>query len=946
MAHSNYLANEFEKKKIHIGCSDIILDGYENIDIFQKDSQIKNYNYLKLPYNDNSICEIIINSAIYQLEYSEIKQFFAEIKRIIANDGILTINLIDFDNLIVQYQNSAISLKQLNNLIFSEYRPFKSVINKNYIFTMLEYHNFEILTFEYDDNMIIQDYRSTIKATLNKSNIAEISNRQDFNLEDDNKNENDLFKGINFEIEKEELNKESDFDFDLFNEVVATNKHADTLDLALLNEVVNFDINDDFKIDEQKEIKSNDETLLNEIINFNFESDLPVQTTQSIDEDTNLLDKILNFNFDEELVEKKENNIKQENENNLLEEIINFNIDSQHTTTKNQNNDENRFDLYDELNLEAKAKYYNPSINIVWEGSQFIYNPLATINREISNKIIESGVADLTIIPYEKDDLDFNKSDAYISLLDNDIRRKKDVQPEIAKLPYAWVRNQKPLKSEAPKGAKWIIMHKSEYSSITKEEKLILSQCDEIWTSSFFSRNAIINSGIEFNKVQVVPSGINPDIFTPLGEKFYLNTNKKLKFLFVGPTNNRKGFDILLETYTKLFNQEDDVCLVIKENINTNYSETTNAKLLINNKKLQFNTPEIIYIDDKLSQSEMASLYRACDIIVSPYRSISMGISLLEAMACGLPVIASRGGASDDFLEEAFTSFIETESKIISNYIDGKEMLSNIEILEPSKDDLNDLLLYYYNNPSNIKSMGMLASAYSRTKWNWENSSIKILRRLDYLYGTKMSSTRENNFTPNYDDAIIFAYAEQSYIEKKYDETINLFRDSIKNNIDRRYMLLALHRITAILINKNEIFAAEEILDTIQKLYFNHPDTIYLKIILEANSNNNIEALNLLSSLMDNWKNYKYESDLGHNLDDLLVLNADLLLALDDIEAAHTLYTTALNFNNYNAYACYGAGLCFKYNDFIDDAIKMFEFAIKLKPDFIEAEKQIAELKN
>jgi glycosyltransferase involved in cell wall biosynthesis len=986
MAYDSKFSAKNGDIKLHIGCSDSVLYGYENIDRTARGNQIKNFSYLSLPYRDNTVSEVIVSKALSQLKYTNIDLFIKELARVVSNNGILTINFIDINNLMYQLRDNTLSLEQFNDFIFSQQDPPKSFISKQKIYELLKKYQFEIIGFEYEDPSILDDYRCRVKATINKAESKKSIISQPVNQSYTQKSERNIFDGIDFDLPDSQSNEESDFDLDLLNEVISTNKHADTLDLALLAEVMDFQVNDNtfqnstlnqeqsaaslldeimnFNFDEPISKPKNESNLLNDVMNFNFDEP---KTAKS--ENNSLLDEIMNFNFDEPKTAKSENNslldeimnfnfdepktAKSEN-NSLLDEIMNFNFDEPKAYTpkvenKNYNyqNTTNEIKLNDfntKLNFKPEVATIKPSLNIVWEGSQFVYNPLAMVNREICSKIIESGVANVTIVPFEQDDVNFSKYDTDPALLDNDIRRKKDVSAEIAKLPYTWIRNQFPPKQEPPKGAKWIIMQKSEYSVLNKSFTNVLSNCDEVWTPSFFSRKAIIDSGVDFNKVQVIPNGINPDVFTPYGDKYNLNTSKKLKLLFVGPTSYRKGFDLLFESFTDSFTQDDDICLVIKENSTTGTNEVNITRNLINSKKWQYNSPEIIYIEETLSQKDMASLYRACDVIVSPYRSSSSCVALLEAMACGLPVIASKGGAADDFLEEAFTRFLITETKNIGSFVDGMEMTSNVQILEPSADDLKDALLFLYNNPSNIKSMGIIASSYCRTKWTWKNSVIKILRRLDYLYGSKMSSTAEDILEETFDESAIFGTAEHSYIEKDYDNAVNLYMKAIKGNISDRYKILALHRIAMILVNRGETDAAEEILDSIKNISFNHPDSIYLKVIIEASLSNHNEALNLLSPLMDNWVDFKFSSDLGHNLDDIIVLTADLLFAINDFEAANSLYTTALSINNQNAFACYGTAMCFKQSENYDEAKKMFEFALKLNPDFDEATFQLKEL--
>ena len=70
-----------------------------------------------------------------------------------------------------------------------------------------------------------------------------------------------------------------------------------------------------------------------------------------------------------------------------------------------------------------------------------------------------------------------------------------------------------------------------EFSKIPDRFVELFKRADEVWTPSNFSRNSFVNSGVDFDKVQIIPNGINPDLFKPSGSIFPLKTKKKFKFL-------------------------------------------------------------------------------------------------------------------------------------------------------------------------------------------------------------------------------------------------------------------------------------------------------------------------------------------------------------------------------------------------------------------------------
>ena len=132
-------------------------------------------------------------------------------------------------------------------------------------------------------------------------------------------------------------------------------------------------------------------------------------------------------------------------------------------------------------------------------------------------------------------------------------------------------------------------------------------------------------------------------------DAYPLQTRKRFKFLFVGGTLPRKGFDLLLKAYRLVFSAADDVCLVVKDMGVGTFYRGQNATALIAQLRATPAAPEVEYLADELSEEEMAGLYRACDCVVQPYRGEGFCLPVAEAMACARPVIVTGFGPSLDY---------------------------------------------------------------------------------------------------------------------------------------------------------------------------------------------------------------------------------------------------------------------------------------------------------
>lgn len=594
----------------------------------------------------------------------------------------------------------------------------------------------------------------------------------------------------------------------------------------------------------------------------------------------------------------------------------------------------------------SPSENYNPQLNIVWEGSQFVFHSLALVNREHCTNILEAAQANLTIVPYENDQFQPDGNKKYEALFANDIRNKEETPQDIAQKPYVWIRHQWPPKDDAPLGAKWIIMQPWEFTQLRKDFVEIFNEADEIWTPSNFCRNVYIESGVEFDKVQVIPNGVDPILFTPKGKEYVLKSKKKLKFLFVGGTIARKGIDILLAAYLNAFTAQDNVCLVIKDLGGESFYRGQTAQQMIAQAQKTENAPEIEYIDEKLSEQDIANLYRVCDLFISPYRGEGFSLPTLEAMASGLPVVVTRGGATDDYVDESIGWQIPSEMSSIGSNIDGKELTGEAFFLEPNEESLTQILRDIYNNPTTLLPIGLLASLRARTKWTWKLSTLKLLTRLDVLYGTSMSKIANESFIDEDDSFIILGLAEKTYIDGDNELAKEYFHKAIEMGLSNsKYNIYAHHSIAMILIEEDNLEEAEQILQTASMIIPNHIDTQYLKVKIYSLNGRITEALEIITPILDTWSEDKFQSSISLTLDHLLSYTGDLLYSMGDSEGALKIYSACLQINKENTDALFGSGLTLRDLGKYEDAKIMFEKVTYYNPSNEDAAIELKNLK-
>lgn len=121
---------------------------------------------------------------------------------------------------------------------------------------------------------------------------------------------------------------------------------------------------------------------------------------------------------------------------------------------------------------------------------------------------------------------------------------------------------------------------------------------------------------------------------------------KRFRFLHVSSFFPRKGPDALLDAFGRAFTKHDDVTLVIKTFANPHNQVHAQLEEV---KKRYVDYPNVIVIEDDLSDSDLKSLYQQCDVLVAPSCAEGFGLPLAEAMLSGLPVIVTGWSGQLDF---------------------------------------------------------------------------------------------------------------------------------------------------------------------------------------------------------------------------------------------------------------------------------------------------------
>lgn len=101
-------------------------------------------------------------------------------------------------------------------------------------------------------------------------------------------------------------------------------------------------------------------------------------------------------------------------------------------------------------------------------------------------------------------------------------------------------------------------------------------------------------------------------------------------------------------------------------------------------------------VEGFLDDDAMKALYRRCDALLSPHRAEGFGLPMLEAMACGLPVIATGWSGNLEFMSPADSHLVPYRLTAVS---DVSGIYRNSQWAEPDLEQAAFLLRRLESEP-------------------------------------------------------------------------------------------------------------------------------------------------------------------------------------------------------------------------------------------------------
>ncbi|WP_457937216.1 glycosyltransferase [Aeromonas veronii] len=191
------------------------------------------------------------------------------------------------------------------------------------------------------------------------------------------------------------------------------------------------------------------------------------------------------------------------------------------------------------------------------------------------------------------------------------------------------------------------------------------------------------------HKNYLVPFGVRD-----VSKQSVIDKPGRLKILFVGRFETRKGIHVLLEAIPSILDKYDNVEFILVGNDEIEYQLGCNYKRdFLTRHKNNLDIINRVYFEGVVSDSSLLEHYMGCDIFVAPSLYESFGLIYIEAMRFAKPCIGCSIGGISEVIDDRVNGILVEPNNVkqlstaIERLIDDKELRNNMGMLGREKYD-------------------------------------------------------------------------------------------------------------------------------------------------------------------------------------------------------------------------------------------------------------------
>jgi len=235
---------------------------------------------------------------------------------------------------------------------------------------------------------------------------------------------------------------------------------------------------------------------------------------------------------------------------------------------------------------------------------------------------------------------------------------------------------------------------------------------DEVWVPSEHNLHTFAGAGVDAAKLHKVPETFDAELFDPGVAPLAAPGLNGFVFLSMFSWIGRKAWDVLLRAWCKEFAAHDDVTLLLKTDTaisaaGTDCRREVDAFVRGELKGNPDQGARIVVLDRPLELTDLPRLYRAADAFVLASHGEGWGRPYMEAMAMGLPTIATGWSGNLEFMNDDNSYLVDY--KLVPAPEDS--WLRGQRWAQPSVSDLRRAMRSVYENRTEAAAIGQRARA-------------------------------------------------------------------------------------------------------------------------------------------------------------------------------------------------------------------------------------------
>lgn len=162
---------------------------------------------------------------------------------------------------------------------------------------------------------------------------------------------------------------------------------------------------------------------------------------------------------------------------------------------------------------------------------------------------------------------------------------------------------------------------------------------DYISVLSSFARRTFLEAGAPAGKLIQLPLGVDADLFSPGPRE-----DGPFRVLYVGRLELLKGVQYLLQAFAELALPDAELTLVgpVLPEVRPVLRRFVDAR---------------VHVLGEVPHERLPAYYRRADVLVFPSINDAFGLVILEAMACGIPVVATEHSGAPDVIDDGVHGF-------------------------------------------------------------------------------------------------------------------------------------------------------------------------------------------------------------------------------------------------------------------------------------------------